>query len=97
MKVNVRYPFSSSRKRMSIISSYKGQLHLFTKGASEIILEGCQDMFNQKTGTIEPINKAKVDKVIHRMAQSSLRTLGLAYKKLTGHDNFQDKDKRGVF
>lgn len=97
MKVEVRYPFSSSRKRMSIITAYKGQLHLFTKGASEIILASCQDMYNQRTGNIEPIDKNQVERIIHQMAENSLRTLGLAFKKLSGHDNFEDKDKRGVF
>lgn len=31
------------------------------------------------------------------MAQNSLRTLCLAYKKISNHDNFETKDKRGVY
>jgi P-type Ca2+ transporter type 2B len=31
------------------------------------------------------------------MAENSLRTLCLAYKKISGHDSFENKDKRGVY
>lgn len=31
------------------------------------------------------------------MAENSLRTLCLAYKKISSHDNFESKDNKGVF
>jgi magnesium-transporting ATPase (P-type) len=32
--IKMKIPFSSSRKRMSIIAQYKGSAYIFTKGAS---------------------------------------------------------------
>jgi len=37
----LKMPFSSSRKRMSVVLEHEGALCLFTKGASEMILESC--------------------------------------------------------
>lgn len=36
-------------------------------------------------------------KAINRMAEDSLRTLCLGYKKLSAHDDLEAKDSRGVF
>ena len=58
-KVEIKFPFSSSRKRMSVIVKYEGQLHIFTKGASEMVLQGCSDWFNPITNNIETINRSK--------------------------------------
>jgi magnesium-transporting ATPase (P-type) len=37
-KIELKYPFSSARKRMSVITDFNGHKCLFIKGASEIIL-----------------------------------------------------------
>ena len=82
---------------MSIILKYEDQLHLFTKGASEMVLHGCTDIYNSSKNAIETINQGHVDKVIRSMAEKSLRTLCLAYKRINTHDNFEKKDEKGVF
>lgn len=86
----VKFPFSSSRKRMSIVINYQDNAHLFMKGASELILGSCQQWFNSLSGDIEPITsdlEEEIHRVIVKMAENSLRTLCLGYKKLSAHDD----------
>jgi magnesium-transporting ATPase (P-type) len=45
----LKYPFSSSRKRMSVILDYKGESHIFIKGASEMVLQTCDQWYNMET------------------------------------------------
>lgn len=37
-EAKAKFPFSSKRKRMSIVVEYKDNVHLFIKGASELVL-----------------------------------------------------------
>jgi len=62
-----------------------------------MVLQGCVDWFNPETNSIESINRPQAEEAIHKMASNSLRTLCLAYKKISGHDSFENKDKRGVY
>ena len=52
----LKYPFSSSRKRMSVIVDFKGEAHIFVKGASEMVLATCSSWYNMKTNEIEPLS-----------------------------------------
>ncbi len=56
-QTKLKYPFSSARKRMSVICEHDGNNTLFVKGASEMVLACCTDWYNQKTGEIEPITQ----------------------------------------
>ena len=58
--IEIKFPFSSARKRMSVILQFNNQLHLFTKGASEMVLHNCTHIFNSTTGNEEVINPAQV-------------------------------------
>lgn len=85
---------------MSVVISYKDEAHLFIKGASEIILESCNEWYNSHSRENEPISKATrthLNQIITKMAENSLRTLCLAYKKLAAHDNLEVKDPKGVY
>lgn len=53
--IKFKMPFSSTRKRMSIVFEHKGKASLFIKGASEIVLESCRQWHNSSTGEIEEI------------------------------------------
>ena len=53
--IKVKFPFSSKRKRMSIIVNYEDNAHLFIKGASELVLSSCNQWYNSRTEEIEPI------------------------------------------
>lgn len=70
-EVKHKFPFSSSRKRMSVVVNYKDNASLFTKGASEIVLSTCTQWYNSQNGEIEPISSAindKIKDVINSMA-----------------------------
>ena len=55
-------PFSSDRKRMSVIYylDQKKRYYIFSKGAPEILLENCKYYIN-KTNAITPIDSAWKD------------------------------------
>jgi magnesium-transporting ATPase (P-type) len=53
--IKLKMPFSSARKRMSIVVNYKDNATVFIKGASEIVLGSCTQWFNSATGEVEPI------------------------------------------
>ena len=85
-------PFSSKRKRMTTVVEHsdelaapreKRQSRIFTKGASEILLERCTHILNEE-GEVEVLSleqKAKIRKdVITHYATQAYRTLALAYR-----------------
>jgi magnesium-transporting ATPase (P-type) len=41
--------------------------------------------------------KMKMEQAINKMASSSLRTLCLAYKKVSRSNDFESKDDKGIF
>jgi len=49
-EVKHKMPFSSTRKRMSVVVNYKENAHLFIKGASEMVLTSCTQWFNSQNG-----------------------------------------------
>lgn len=96
----LKYPFSSSRKRMSVVLTRNFDNYLIVKGASEMVLSCCNKWFDMRSGRIEAISesqKNKMDETIKKMAESSLRTLCLAYRELSTNDDLQSKDEKGVF
>ena len=51
-----KIPFSSARKRMSVVIQHKEQTSLFIKGASEIVLDSCNEWLNSTNGQLETIS-----------------------------------------
>jgi P-type Ca2+ transporter type 2C len=88
-------PFSSERKRMSVICKNPNDYPIadtlgttdylvFTKGSPEIVLEHCQT-YQQGTKTF-PLTEQQRQKIIeanNNLASRGLRVLGFAYKQLT--------------
>lgn len=90
------FPFSSERKRMSVICQLPGRSHncgfpkpegeepnylMLTKGSPELTLERCQGMI--VGDRIQPITQSMRDRILaenNDMASSGLRVLGFAYK-----------------
>jgi Ca2+-transporting ATPase len=75
-------PFSSERKRMSVICQAAAPI-LFTKGSPELILEQCR--YYQSGLESLPLGDREKEKVLvanDAMANRGLRVLGLAYKNL---------------
>uniref|UniRef100_A0ACD6A3B3 Uncharacterized protein n=1 Tax=Avena sativa TaxID=4498 RepID=A0ACD6A3B3_AVESA len=78
-------PFSSAKKRMSVILELPGgRYHAHCKGASEIVLAAC-DKFMDGTGSMVPLDRKtanKLNSVIETFSSEALRTLCLAYRVL---------------
>ncbi len=105
------FPFSSERKRMSVIvadtaGSLRSELAawntpylMFTKGSSELILERCSEM--QDGATIVPLTSAQRLSILaknNELAGKGLRVLGFACKPLTqvpGEDT-EDSAEQGL-
>eukprot|EP01117_Protostelium_nocturnum_P004102 TRINITY_DN1538_c0_g1_i1.p1 TRINITY_DN1538_c0_g1~~TRINITY_DN1538_c0_g1_i1.p1 ORF type:complete len:677 (+),score=265.91 TRINITY_DN1538_c0_g1_i1:189-2219(+) len=84
LKIVKAWPFSSRLKRMSTIIQREEGMRIYTKGASEVILEICnQHMTDSGTvNNLTPELKAQLNKQIDAWASQGLRTLTLAYKEL---------------
>ncbi|MFP4297187.1 MAG: cation-translocating P-type ATPase [Spirulinaceae cyanobacterium] len=77
------FPFSSERKRMSVICDASGGYLMWTKGSPELILERCHK--GQMGDDIQPLTSEHRQEVLaanNRLAQQGLRVLGFAYKPL---------------
>ncbi|KAK4743338.1 hypothetical protein SAY87_001339 [Trapa incisa] len=77
-------PFSSVRKKMTVLVACPHGVRAFCKGASEIILRMC-DKIVDKSGKAVPLSEDQINlisKVINDFACEALRTLCLAYKDL---------------
>jgi P-type Ca2+ transporter type 2C len=89
------YPFNSERKRMSTIVRHRdGNQRIYTKGASEIVLEYCTRYLN-KNGDVVPMTDEARDefaKLIHRYATDALRTIAMAYADLGSDDEVAKMD-----
>ena len=47
-----KYPFSSARKRMSVVLQYQDCQYILVKGASEMVMASCSDWLNPETNTV---------------------------------------------
>jgi P-type Ca2+ transporter type 2C len=88
------FPFSSERKRMSVmLQDQNGQMTaqkvvaspflLFTKGSPELVLERCQQI--QVDDRIVPLTAAQREQILQRnneLAAKGLRVLGFAHRPL---------------
>lgn len=77
-------PFSSARKRMSVIYqvSKTKKFFIFSKGAPEILLESCK-YYISKTNSISEIDsnwRDEFNSTINQFSNDSLRTLLLCYR-----------------
>jgi P-type Ca2+ transporter type 2C len=88
-------PFSSERKRMSVISQnslmgngsenahYQSPYLMFTKGSPELILERCSTyQVGDRTERLTPALRTQILDQNNQMAGKGLRVLGFSYKPL---------------
>uniref|UniRef100_A0ACB8F8H2 Uncharacterized protein n=1 Tax=Sphaerodactylus townsendi TaxID=933632 RepID=A0ACB8F8H2_9SAUR len=85
------YTFNSVRKSMStVLKNADGSFQMFTKGASEIILDKCCSILNS-SGEPVPFTQDDKDiivtKVIVPMASEGLRTICLAFRDFSSSDS----------
>jgi Ca2+-transporting ATPase len=83
-RITKMYVFSSTVKRMTTIIDEKrdGSYQVYTKGASEIVLDLCSTYISQ-TGEASPMTDEKREELgqaIVNMASQGLRTICIAYK-----------------
>lgn len=86
------FSFNSTRKRMSVILHEKGVLTVYSKGAPEVILERCTQIF--KGSSIVPldeVSKKEVQEAYKNMAMEGLRTLAIAFRKLPEDINLSEE------
>ena len=65
-----------------------------------MVLECCSKWHDMRTNKIEVISSSVKDKMnaaIKQMAESSLRTRCLAYKKISKESDIESKDEKGIF
>ncbi|EOX91672.1 Cation-transporting P-type ATPase [Theobroma cacao] len=78
-------PFNSTKKRMGVVLELpEGGLRAHTKGASEIVLAGCDKVINSD-GEVIPLDEESINHLndtINQFANEALRTLCLAYMEL---------------
>eukprot|EP00960_Hanusia_phi_P051053 760575-Hanusia_phi.AAC.4 len=82
------YPFSSLKKRMSTIIQNEDKKRLFTKGASEVMLQIC-DKYVDHDGVVRPFPdelRGRVMQYISKMSSQGLRTLTCAYRDLADNE-----------
>ena len=86
-------PFSSAKKRMGVIVRQGGRMAVYWKGASEIVLGQCTHFFEDgKAQAMDGDVRAEFDLVIQQMANSALRTIGLAYRELPAGATFDPEE-----
>ncbi len=81
-----KYPFDSAVKRMSAIfedRQNEGRLIVFTKGASEVILERCTKVHSlTQSSTMKESTRKDIMKKIDTFANEGYRLVSLAYKEI---------------
>ena len=83
------FPFSSKKKRMSSLIRTESSYRLFCKGASEVVLELCENVIG-KEGNVHIIDadeRSRLMKLIENWASQGLRTLSLAYRDIDSNDS----------
>jgi len=77
-------PFDSKRKMMSVLCRLGKEDFIFSKGAPEILLEKCKKIQkNSGIFTLTEKEKQKILQINKNLTSGALRTLGLAYKKVS--------------
>ncbi len=86
-------PFNSDRKMMSVLCQLKKEKMVYSKGAPEYLIKHCK-FIQQKDGIVKLTERGKkrILEANTAMARNALRTLGLAYKKVSSFskDHFEE-------
>ena len=83
-KIKLQVPFNSKLKRMATVVEEDGQIYVFVKGASEVIVNMCHKHINHDKGHTHVLDESEkqeiYDKIIMNYAHRAYRTLGISYK-----------------
>lgn len=86
-------PFSSERKMMSVLCKENSKNYVYSKGATEILLEKCNYIQkNNKIVRLETEEKEKILTINKKLTRDGFRTLALAYKSVSSFnkDSFEE-------
>jgi Ca2+-transporting ATPase len=88
-------PFTSETKRMTTLHRTPGGVFAYSKGAPEIILEGCSRLLTgEGERGIEPSDRQRVLQTAREMASQALRVLAVALKP---HASLEDAERGMTF
>jgi len=71
------------------IKDDQGRPLIVMKGASELVLDCCENMIDLKSGDLVPLNSAtknEVERAISTYAKGALRTIALCYRYSNTYD-----------
>ena len=86
-------PFDSERKKMSTIRSTPDSLLVYEKGAADVILKDCTNIYIE--GEIRKLTEDDIQVILNennKMAGEALRVLGIAFKPLEQKTIIQSPD-----
>jgi len=85
------YPFNSETKKMTVVVELEHgkKVRVYTKGASENILQDCSHTLDQN-GSVVTLENGQKDQIkngiIRDMAIKTLRTISMGYKDISYHE-----------
>ena len=77
-------PFDSTRKLMTTVHKMDGCYRVITKGAPEVVLKLCCNVYNN--GSITPLTNTGVKEIVKQnqsLANQALRVIAIAYKEVS--------------
>jgi Ca2+-transporting ATPase len=79
-------PFSSARKRMSVLYQSGTTAKVLTKGAPERVLDVCTHVMEQSGARLlSEADRAKIEDAYAHLAQKGLRVMGFAHRDVSDH------------
>ncbi len=79
VKVFVDIPFESEHQLMGVRAEIDGKVYVLVKGAPEKVLQRCKYSIKED-GSLQDLQKEKVEEEINNLSAEGLRILALAYK-----------------
>ena len=84
-------PFTSERKRMSVVYKLNNSSYVFTKGAPEILLELCNRYdYGDKPKRLTPKLKKSILDQINNYSSKGYRLIGMAYKPYRKSEDLEE-------
>ncbi|QIZ67272.1 cation-translocating P-type ATPase [Geobacillus subterraneus] len=93
--IEQEFPFDSERKMMTVIvRDRNGRRFVVTKGAPDVLLERADRLeWNGREQALTPAWKEAVEKAVHQMAASALRTIAVAYRPLADNEKIKSEEE----
>lgn len=88
----VEYVFTSNHKRMSVVRQHNGKVHLFSKGAPDILIPLCTKDISGNSSEFTPAEKQKALAMAEKLASEGFRVLALADKIQKEHTTPEERE-----